>query len=394
MRGEKILCKKKLRNLLMKVRVEAIAALSMAANVLLLLGLPNRGGGGGGRDDVIAAQQRFYTLTCATDLRASRLLAQGTLVSPSPLSRGLRVGPWPAALADVLVVVPAPSHAAAQRVWSAWGDLLAPTASLEVVLLSSSSSGGGSGGDIGGGGSPKVRLEEYGGSAAGKGLPASGSSKKVREVVWPGAETGAGTGLSAKLRRHFAWAAAQARAGDAHYASRKWIVKADTDTFFLPRHLLALLSWHDPSTPVYLGKNATSAAAATVCGSSFAAGVLYAMSLPALDRLATQFAAEVPEVPWPNADAMVGCHLAAAGVALSSTGSAIWDKRLWNRQFEAGPDDARAPLVAVHSTDEATMLDFRALANIEFEFGVPASSVGNLAPPPPERKQESAHPQF
>jgi len=348
--------------LVMHIELNAVIALSVALNVLLFLGIPSRTPVK--EDDVLLAQER-HTLTCAQRNKPVPKLAVGTPVSPSPLSRGLSVGPHPVTLADILVLVPAASHAEAERVWGAWGDLLQPTASLETVLLSP---GAGDSGDS----RPTTRSAEYGKSGL-----------VVREVVWPGTESSSGAALARKMRRHLAWIAAQAQAGNPHYSTRRWFVKATPSTFMIPRHLLALLSWHNSTQPVYLGRDVAvdvngggggGGGGGTPKGSCkrYASGVLYALSRPAIDKLGERFALVGEDAAaWNAEDMMVGCELAYAGVQLNSTGDMIWHKRLWHRQTEAGKAAANSPLVAVHHTDEATMLDFRALTNIEFDFGTP-----------------------
>jgi hypothetical protein len=285
-------------------------------------------------------------VTTVTNGSSSPLV--GARISKSPLSRGLRVGSHPVGLADILVVVPVAGHADAAKTWGAWADLLQPTASIEFVVMEDARTA-----------TPRqaphpdspapllVRSQPF------------ADGRTAREVVWDGAETGKTTSLSAKLRRHWSWVAAVA-AADPHYTSRKWFVKAETDTFLIPKHLLAMLSHLDPSRAVYAGKRLEGSAA---CGGGYASGALYALSRPALLALARGL--ELLDTPGEFEDAMVGCALERMNVSVTDVGNAIWHKRLWHRRETLGP--TAAPLVAVHRTDDLCMLDFRALANIEFE---------------------------
>lgn len=294
-----------------------------------------------------------HRLTCPRSWAGAALNGTlGTAVSKSPLSRGLTVGSHPVSLADLLAVVPAASHSEAARVWGPWADLLQPTSSIEFVTS-----------EIANAAAPRQAPRDFSAEPLQVRHAPFADGRTAREVVWEGVESGKTASLSRKMRRHWIWMADAVSAGaDTHYTSRQWFVKAETDTFLIPRHLLAMLSHLDPSKPVYVGRRLEGSGCD---GIGYASGVLYAVSKPALLALAAGLR-RMPGKAEEYEDAMVGCALASMNVTLTDAGNAIWHKRFWNRREALG--SSAAPLVALHRTDDQCLLDFRALTNIEFEF--------------------------
>ena len=136
--------------------------------------------------------------------------SKSKFISVSGLASGLPRGSQNTTLRDVLVTIPARRYGDLSALWDAWGEEFWKHNSLEIFTFDDSPSTVDTPSD------KPVAIETR------EIVP----GKKVRQVVWHGTEKGLLNSLSDKVRRHIAWASSSK---DEFYASRKWIIKADTD---------------------------------------------------------------------------------------------------------------------------------------------------------------------
>jgi hypothetical protein len=162
---------------------------------------------------------------------------------------------------------------------------------------------------------------------------------KVPVASWPGKESGRFVGLCAKVALALPWMLDR-------FPHALWFVKADTDTFVVPRALLELLDEYDPYEPYYVGHRSQHEI-------SYNSGALYTISRPALEMIAPALlAANFSSYQgYCYEDEMIGKYLLAEGIEPTDA-PGIWPATLEERA-RAFPQLRQTPVVAAHQYKNA-----------------------------------------
>lgn len=257
-------------------------------------------------------------------MRKLRSLSPSHRRSVSGLEAGISEGPHKVSAKDVMVMVPCRHSDDVSAMVTAWGKEFNDVGSLELFTFSGREPT--AHGPLEGGFEEPTFLNKV---VLGRAAGAMVDGANVPMLVYTGVEGGIKEALSLKVKKHMAYVAhevASSAADGGRYAGKKWFIKSDTDTFVVPRHLLAVLSNYDASKPWYIGYQFTKGK------SKYVSGGFYAMSREAVRLLDARLeGASILRYE----DMMIGTELGHVGVVPTVDKGFHW-KRPFQREIEWG----------------------------------------------------------